>query len=69
MKDCRTCLHNCYLGDEAISDYVACSHPVTIRKMPQWEKGDPAFVAWRTADMHVRDIHNVRDCPTWETAS
>lgn len=66
-RDCRTCVHNTYLGI-SVKDWVSCSHPITLRKMPQWEAGDPAFVNLRTGDLHISSIGDVGDCPTWESA-
>lgn len=63
-NDCRTCKHNSY--KDIKTDWVHCSHPITIRKMPKWERGDPAFVSLRTGDLHISGIGDIGDCPTWE---
>ena len=65
-NDCRTCVHNTYGGSPQIADWVSCSHPITLRKMPQWEPGDPAFVSMRTGDLHISSIGDIGECPTWE---
>lgn len=65
QRDCRTCKYNSYLGKD-MGPWVSCSHPVTLQKMPKWERGDPAFVSMRTGDLRVADIADVADCPTWE---
>lgn len=67
MADCMSCKHNSY-KDAGIADWVSCCHPVTIRKTPRWEKGDPAFVNWMTGDVHVSRIDEIGDCPAHEPA-
>ena len=62
--DCRTCKHNSYLN--VVKDWVSCSHPITLAKQPRPEPGDPAFVDFRTGDLHVAQLHNVPKCPTYE---
>jgi len=64
VHDCRTCKHNTYIW--SVTDWVSCSHPVTLAKTPRHEPGDPAFVAMRTGDLRVENIADVADCPTWE---
>ncbi len=64
-RDCRTCFHNTYRAIKDC-DYVDCMHPVTLARGPRHQQGDPAMVNWRTADVHLRDIHHFKDCPTWE---
>lgn len=64
MSDCRDCAFNSYIGN--VTDWVSCNHPVTLEKTPKWQVGDPAFVNYRTGDVHIRDIHHLTDCPTWQ---
>jgi hypothetical protein len=64
MRDCRTCEHNTYKSID--TDWVSCSHPITIRKSVRWEPGDPAFVSVITGDIPISRIHEFFDCPTWE---
>jgi hypothetical protein len=64
VSDCRTCKHNSYLG-KGIDDWVSCSHPTTIAKMPPWRPSDPAWVGMLTADVPVSRISELADCPTW----
>lgn len=66
MNDCRTCRHNTYGDSPSITDWVHCMHPVTAAKTPRWETDDPAMVGYRTGDVPVSQIHNLRDCPTFE---
>jgi hypothetical protein len=69
MADCSTCKHNTYAGRPAISDWVDCSHPVTIAKTPKPEKGDPEWVNFMTADRRVPEMANMmegRSCAAWE---
>ena len=66
-RDCRDCTHNSYRKLNE-TNFVSCSHPVTLAKEPRWEAGDPAIVNWRTADVHVRELWQLQDCPTWEPA-
>jgi hypothetical protein len=63
--DCRTCKFNSYI-DTGITDFVDCCHPITFDRGPRWQKGDPAMVNYRTADVHISQIHNLADCPTYE---
>jgi hypothetical protein len=63
-KDCSTCNFNTY-KEYPTSDYVSCCHPTTIRKLPKWEVGDPEIVNYRTADIHIRDLHYMAGCPAW----
>ena len=65
--DCRTCVHNGYLYAD-VGDFIDCIHPVAMEKGPRWQKGDPAIVNWRTADVAVRDIPKMGECPTYERA-
>lgn len=65
LRDCRSCLHNTY-QHIADCDFVSCAHPTTLAKEPRWQKGDPNMVSWRTADVHVREMHQLGACPTWE---
>lgn len=69
MADCLTCKHNSY-RDLPENEWVHCVHPITLRKGPHWEKGDPAMVDWRTGDVHVKDLRDMlRDgCSTHEPA-
>lgn len=66
-KNCLTCTHNTY-RDIDVKDFVSCSHPVTLEREPRWQQGDPAMVNYRTGDVHVSQIHNLADCPTYEAA-
>ena len=61
--DCRTCKHNTYR--DLKTDWVSCSHPITIAKLPQWAEGDPAFVNVMTADIPLSRIAELADCPAW----
>lgn len=65
VTDCRTCKHNTY--KDIVTDFVDCCHPTTIKKAPNWERGDPAFINWMTADLHVSRINELGDCPAHET--
>ena len=66
MRDCRTCKHNSYLYAIAIRGWFNCTHPITLRKGPDWEEGDPAMVNFRTADVPMEKIRDFQNCPTWE---
>ena len=66
MGDCRTCKHNPYLGQD--TEFVDCVHPITIRKNPRWEPGDPEMVNFRTADVSIKEIERLADCPVYEAA-
>jgi hypothetical protein len=66
IRDCRTCKHNTYIGNPSIREWVDCNHPITRARQGKPQPGDPAMVDYRTADMHVSEIHNLRDCPTYE---
>ena len=62
---CKTCTWELYGAD--IPEWIDCRHPVTLAKKGRWEKGDPAMVDWRTADVNIaRDGHALMDCPTYE---
>lgn len=63
--DCRTCRHNSYIN--IMTDWVSCGHPTTLAKMPRWEAGDPAWVNMLTSDKHISQLHDVENCPCWET--
>jgi len=63
-RDCRTCAHNTYR--EIKTEWVSCSHPVTLAKIPKLEKGDPAFVDYRTSDVPVSRISEIGFCPAYE---
>jgi hypothetical protein len=68
MSDCLTCKHNSYL-DRGINGWISCVHPVTIKKVPRWERGDPAMVDYRTGDVRIRDLGDIPECPTWQSAA
>lgn len=70
MENCRTCQHNTY-SDIKDCDFVSCSHPITIRKTPRPEAGDPIWVNALTADMKISAMpsYSMDSCPTWERAS
>lgn len=65
--NCLTCKHNSY-RDIEVKDFVSCGHPVTLERGPRWQHGDPAMVNYRTGDVHVSQIHNLTDCPTYSNA-
>lgn len=65
MRDCRTCKHNTYIEHASIG-WFDCSHPTTFEKRVRWEKGDPAMVEYRTADVPISEIDRFENCPTWE---
>lgn len=72
MSDCRTCKHNTYAGSPAITDWVDCSHPITIAKTPKPEAGDPAWVNFMTADrptLEMVKLMNGPNCAAWEKAN
>lgn len=67
--DCRTCIHNSYRELASVNrEWVSCSHPVTLLRGPQWEKGDPAMVSFRTGDVPMSQISELADCPTFQAA-
>lgn len=68
MSDCRTCIYNTY-KDLPHNDWVSCSHPVTLRKQPEPEAGDPAWVNAMTGDLKVEQMSAfglAEGCPTYE---
>lgn len=67
-QDCRTCKHNTYVNSN-IPNWVSCGHPITLRKQPRFEAGDPAFVNFMTGDLPVADIGYLQDCAAYETAA
>ena len=65
-RDCRTCSHNSYIETISAKNWFDCAHPVTLKKRPNWQSGDPQMVNYRTADVHISEIHSFKDCPAWE---
>lgn len=63
-KNCLSCKYNPYYDFE--KDWFDCVHPITIKRGPHWEKGDPAMVSYRTGDVRKKDIGDLHECPTWE---
>jgi hypothetical protein len=59
-------VHNTYktIGTE----WVSCAHPITLKKLPDWKRGDPAMVNYRTGDVPISEIKELANCPTWEAA-
>jgi hypothetical protein len=69
VSDCRTCQHNAYKNSPAIADWISCSHPITLRKTPKPEAGDPLWVNAMTSDLKVAQMaafHLEEGCPTYE---
>ena len=64
--DCRTCKHNSYRDIK--TDFVSCCHPMTLAKSPRPADGDPAWVNYMTADIHISRLADLDSCPTWEAA-
>lgn len=65
MSDCRTCIHNTFIDNKDV-DWVCCTNPTTIAKMPRWQQGDPAWVNMQTGDIPVSRISELADCLTYE---
>lgn len=66
-EDCRTCKHNTYRDINACN-FVSCGHPITLRKQPKPEDGDPAWVNAMTADIEISQMENLGllECAAWE---
>jgi hypothetical protein len=62
--DCRTCKHNTY--KDIATAWVHCVHPISVRKSPRYEKGDPAFVSNMSSDIPISRIAELGECPTFE---
>ena len=64
---CTKCTHNSYRGIPAC-EFVCCSHPVTIRKTPKPEDGDPEWVNDMTGDKRISDPDSIDECAAFEAA-